>query len=352
MNVRAYEKGFGPQIDTEFANVLDTYVQGSIDTFRTNLTGADIRNDEHPYPIWIRDSDLRSVVHCTTGEVPYDIQNTQAANGTIIHGANLDDVILKEFATIDKTNAKDSHLGTLTYILSDEDLFETELKDGQLIIKQGDFYLESNLNPSQAREMADKRKSLRNQYIRVLENGGNISAEDGFVHPYSMFVNSATDRRNFIAQRATVMNSGIDTGTNVQEGCIVDCVDTGEYNIFAHNAMARNVQAGDYNFFMFNALAEHAEMGDNVILLPNTSIEGNARSTIELESGLYFGHITNQKKADNNRITFEELKRTTPGNEFYKGLMQRMEHILELNGGFPHKYGHAQNHNQLKYKEI
>lgn len=349
MNIMAYN-GAEPQVDKE-SDLVNTYLQGDVNILDSFLYNADVRNDEHQGSIFIIKSDLAGVVHCTTGNNMYVIRDTRAENGSIIHGANLDHVVLNEFATIDQTDAANSELGKLSYVSSDQSYADQETGDGAIRIDRGKFHLRRDIPASFVDEAVAQRNTLRTQYI-TLENNNNKSSNGNFMHPYSVIINSKTSDRNFIAQRASVTGSELGTGTNIQEGCIVDCVDAGQYNIFAHNAIGINTTMGNNNFFMFNAMAKNAKLGNYTMLLPGTTVESNPKNPINLDNGIYFGRIQSQKDANRNKISFYDLTKTSSGKQFYESLMHRVEHILELNGGLEHINGHAQNHHGLKYKRM
>lgn len=355
MNIVAYDTK-RPEASGKLENA---YFQGNVRVDDNSaLIGSDVRNDEHNGIIDIKNSGIYGVVHCTPGGEVYNIKNTIAQPGSIGHGGNLDSVVLGVFSTIDVTDAENLKIGGLSYLLSDKSAGGGPLTEvipkGSLIINKDGFYFRYDMSKNDAEEAIQKREALHDEYLLdQIYEGFHEQEQNSFIHPYTTFGYSKLGGRNFIAQRAVVLSSIFGEGSNVQEKCIAQNVDAGNYNIFAHGATGLNLDMGSNCFLMFNTLVENAELDDGVILLPNTTVAGSPDKRLYLSPGIYCGMIRNQQEADKQREAFDDkLQNQVSAQRFYKGLSSRIEHILELNGGLPGVDGHAQNHHALKYERI
>lgn len=358
MNVLAYIPGQRPDIKDSLLE--SSYVQGRVKVENgSKLIGADIRNDEHDGTIRVSNSQIMGTVHCTTGEERYDIKNTLTKSGSITHGSNLDSVIQGYFSTIDLTDAENAKVGDLSYIISDQPIggrgLTTQFPRGTFLIDKNGFYLRVDMANKDVDEAIQTRLHLRNEYVldQLYEELQTGSPNGGFINPYAKFTGSKAYGNNFVAQRAAVFGSRLGTGTNVQEGCILQNVNTGKNTTFAHGAMALNSEIGSNCFVGFNGYLQNVTMDDNAILLGSPTVKPTEDKRVHFQPGIYVGMIRTQKDADKARENFDRLlQKDVSAQKFYQSFMNRLHHIQELNGGLPGANGHAQNHHALKYERI
>lgn len=388
-------------VTIENSSVNGSYFLGKCSVKNSFIFQSDIRGDElkrkgevikhagvatcidEDEEIVVRDSYMfRTLVHSNSHdpETPtrFQIENSACMHHSNVHGSPISKCLLKPFSTIDLTVARESAVGTYSYVQTGK-LSGYHVRDGHVWVKatgkfdfQYTFDLEVlkkyiTLEPGGTPSgllidfLAAREKEFEKHFK---EGGSDISqvSSNSFVHPYALVKGDCRiGERAFVSQRAYLENAYLGDGANAQENCfIIDSILEGD-DVSAHGSkiigarIGRNVFVG-FNSFLRGAPAKGLVIGSGSIIAPHTIIDAADQLDIPADHFVW-GYIQDKIDLAAHSISLANLAAAKgemvnghmifrgDGGSFASAFKHRIEHILEGNGAMcsdgKHR-GHAQ----------
>ncbi|MEN6439617.1 MAG: transferase [Syntrophobacter sp.] len=398
-------------VEVENSIVDGSYFLGKCTVKDSILFHSDIRGDElkrkgeivkhagvancigEDEEIAVRDSYLfRTLVHSNSHDpenlTRFPIENSVCMHHSNVHGSPISNCLLKPFATIDLTVARDSAVGTYSYVQAGK-LNGYHVRDGHVWVKatgkfdfQYTFDLEALkkyifLEPGSAPRglLIDFLAAREKEFEKLFLKGGsdiNGVSSNTYVHPYAVIKGDFRIGENaFVAQRAFLENAFLGNGANAQENCyIIDSILEGN-DVSAHGSkiietrVGRNVFVG-FNSFVRGVPGKGVLIGSGSIIAPHTIID--AVDQLEIPSNHFvWGLIQDKVDLAANSISLSNLASAKgemvnghmtfrgDGGAFASAFKHRIEHILEGNGALYDSgrlRGHAQKCRGITFKTV
>lgn len=303
------------------------------------------------------------------------IKNTIACHYANIHGANVQGCFLGPFSTIDLMNLNACIVGEFAYVQS-EDIFNERIDPGHIYIQTPDFCFSYRYSA----DVLDKYIGVNELslpsgiiYQFVVDRESEIVSLRDFkgtgsmdvpatsaVHYYSLIKGDTRIGENvLVSQKAWLDNADMGDGANAQENTYIINSRLEGMNVSAHGAKIIHADLGRKTFTGFNAFVrgrENAKLttGRECMIMPHTIIDIEQPLSIP-EKHAVWGYISCEKDLETNCIAIEKLSamesgEITSGSMSFKGsgkkfieaFSHRIDHILEANGAFEDRDGHAQ----------
>jgi len=409
--VRGFNKEHPFNAEVENSLVDGSYFLGKCSVKDSVVLRSDIRGDElkrkgevvkhggiatcigEDEEIVVRDSYLfKTLVHSNSHDpdnlTRFSIENSVCMHHSNVHGSPISNCLLKPFATIDLTVARDSAVGTYSYVQAGK-LNGYHVRDGHIWVKaagkfdfQYTFDMEELkkyivLEPGSAPRglLIDFLAPREREFEELFLNGGsdiNGISGNSYVHPYALVKGDFRIGENtFVSQRAYVENAFLGYGANAQENCyIIDSILEGN-DVSAHGSkiigtrIGRNVFVG-FNSFVRGTPGKGVLIGAGSIIAPHTIID--AVDPLEIPSSHFvWGLIRDKIELAANSISLSNLASAKgemvnghmvfrgDGEAFANAFKHRIHHILEGNGAMYDNgrlRGHAQKCRGITVKRV
>ncbi len=317
------------------------------------------------------------------------IKKTLAMDYANIHGAPANGCFLGPFATVDLTTMRNSVIGAYSYVQAGE-INHLSVPPGTIWVNSPGNFNFLYTHPKDKLEhyvslspdhvpwgvLIDFIEEHKVEFQRVFDAANlkefeNIP-ETASVDRYAVILPKIRIGENvLVSQRAFLKNSSLGKGANAQENCFIINSTLKGYNVTAHGAkiieavLEPNVFVG-FNSFLRGKPAAGLKISRGCVIMPHTIID--IEQSLEVPPHhLVWGLINNQADLVANSMPLDELARVRgseirgrmhfegDGGAFVKAFIDRIHHILEVNGAFydgTANAGHAQRNQRLSLNTI
>jgi carbonic anhydrase/acetyltransferase-like protein (isoleucine patch superfamily) len=311
---------------------------------------------------------VHSFSHDPLSPEQFFIHQTVALPWSNIHGSPVAGSFLGPASTIDLTTVRSSVVGRFAYVQVGE-MTHRYIPDGQIwvnadrnfefryqhtpeVLDKYISYQQGALPVGVIPEfLLDKQHAFDKLFADLLSGKQAKVPQGTAVSSYAALIGEVHLENNvFVSQRSYVENSFLGAGANVQEKCYIVNSSLDGNNVTAHGGKIINAEMEEKIFVGFNSFLRgsdeaHLKVDKQCIIMPHTIIDLEESVEIPTRS-LVWGYITKPDDLEEMTMPLEELSRVKDeykkgrmwfsglGANFVQSFVDRIEHILELNGAF------------------